>query len=271
MSLPLDYPYISTGDREGVLNAWRFTGYDDSNTDRGRLYVTTTAAGGTITVSVYKDLERTLKVAEGSGSALSRITLAEQNSSGISGSVYAETVNALATITIYLSVVSDRDLEKRDERISGLLPEEPLESTFVDIWEQVMIQLYLQIQAIYPPPVFAGDPLRFPGTASVQEAGSKGLPDIYSIELWTLNSQNEWELKGLQNPRDFVEWGINYALYLIWNRKVRSADDPIAGRAMHYLDRANTQWDMVPILADTDRDGIPERPVKTRTMTLRRG
>lgn len=271
MSLPLDFPFVSTGDREGLLNTWRLVGFDDGNTDRGRLWVSTLASGSNLTVNVYKNRERTLLVATGTGPTKARITLPVSNSSGLTGSVFAEAVQATAGIILHVSVVSDKDWEERDERIRGLLPEEPTAEDFTDIWRQVMGQLYRMIQAIYPPPVFVGDPLRFPGTASVQEQGSRGMPEAYAIDLWSLNNEKDWELKGLQNPRDFSEWGINYGLYLIWNRKVRSGDDAIFTRAQFYLEESARQWDMIPVNVDTDRDGIPERKVRIRSMTLRRG
>ncbi len=270
MSLPLDFPFVSTGDRGAILNAWRLSGFNDENTDRGRLWITSLAAGANITVNVYKDRDRTQLVATGTGAVAARVTLTASNSSGLTGSVFAETATA-ATITLHVSVVSDKDFEGRDERITGLLPEEPSRDDFTDIWGQVMGQFYRQIQSIYPPPVFVGDPLRFPGTASVQEQGSRGMPEAYAIDLWALNNDKDWELKGLQNPRDFSEWGINYGLYLIWNRKVRSGDDTIFARAQFYLGESERQWNMVPVNVDTDRDGIPERKVRIRSMTLRRG
>jgi len=83
--------YLMTGDDNVELSDWSLNGVDrGTNTDSdGRLYVDVTESGGTYTVSLYKDPQRGNKVAEGStgGSLPAAVTLSEQNSSGMAGSV----------------------------------------------------------------------------------------------------------------------------------------------------------------------------------------
>ncbi|GIW60237.1 MAG: hypothetical protein KatS3mg087_1303 [Patescibacteria group bacterium] len=81
-----------SGDTAGVLSNWSLTGVRVGyNTDNAaKLYVTLDAdapSAGQNTVSLYKDAARTQLVAQGIGGDNTTITLSEQNSSGLSGSV----------------------------------------------------------------------------------------------------------------------------------------------------------------------------------------
>jgi len=71
------------------LDDWQFEGAaKGENTDAdGKLYVTLSDSGGTRLVSCYKDAARTELVCEGSREGDGVVTLSEQNSSGLSGSV----------------------------------------------------------------------------------------------------------------------------------------------------------------------------------------
>ena len=77
------------GDSGSQLSALSLTGADASNTNAGVLYWTFADAAGTRTVSIYKDSAKGAGdlVAQGSRSGDGVITLAEQNASGLSGSV----------------------------------------------------------------------------------------------------------------------------------------------------------------------------------------
>ena len=76
-------------DPAGVFSRWTLDGAGRDNTDNGRGYTRISEAGGDYTVSVYSDPERTTLVAQGTltGSTSGKVTLTEQNSSGLSGSV----------------------------------------------------------------------------------------------------------------------------------------------------------------------------------------
>ncbi len=271
MSLPIDHPYITTGDGTPVAEAWRFDGFSDENTDRGRLHVTTVVVGSTLRFDCYSDRDKTALVCTGAAAKGSRATLAESGSSRLSGSVKVLEVVADTVLTVYLALATDRDIEKRDDRIRGLLGEEPAEGDFRAVWELVIREFYLRIQADVPPPSFVGDPLRFPGTSSQQTAGRSGLPDIRGVDLWHLNGEGDWEIKGLENVVDWRTWAIEYSLWLIWDRKARSGEDEIVARANRYLEDAKDSWQRVPYMVDSDRDEIADRPLTIRSMTLERG
>lgn len=270
MSLPIDFPFVSVGDGNPVAEAWRMDGFDDENTDRGRLYVTTVAVGATLRFDLFSDRDELNLVAQGAATAGARATLAEQNNSGLSGSVWCLTVQA-DSLTLFVALATDKDIERRDDRIGGLLGESPAELNFSDVWDLTMREFYLRIQADYPPPAFVSDPLRFPGTGQVQTAGRRGLPDVDAIYLWHLNSEGDWELKGLDNPGDWRTWATLYSLHLIWDRKARSGDDELLARADRYLQDADRSWAMVPVLIDADGDRVPERAVRIRSMYIERG
>jgi hypothetical protein len=76
-------------DNNNQLDNWSFTGEEKGvNTDSGgKVYVSLTDSAGTRTVSIYKDSGRTQLVAQGQRSGDGEVTLDEQNSSGLSGTV----------------------------------------------------------------------------------------------------------------------------------------------------------------------------------------
>lgn len=271
MSLPIDHPYITTGDGAPVAEAWRFDGFDDGNTDRGRLHVTTVVVGAELRFDCYKDRDKTALVCQGAAAIGARAVLADQNNSGISGSVMVVTVAPDTRLTVYLALATDIDIEKRDDRIRGLLGEEPAECDFRAVWELVIREFYLRIQSDIPPPAFVGDPLRFPGTSSQQTPGASGLADVRGIDIWHLNGEGDWEIKGLENVKDWRTWAVEYSLWLIWDRKARDGEDTLVARADRYLDDSKQSWQRVPYMIDSDRDEVADRPLEIRSLTLERG
>jgi len=77
------------GDTTAKASAWTLAGASDDNTDAGVLYWNVTVSGEDVTVDLYKDSakEAANKVATGTGVRDDTITLAEANSSGLTGSV----------------------------------------------------------------------------------------------------------------------------------------------------------------------------------------
>jgi len=270
VSLPIDFPFVTVGDSFPSTEAWRLAGFTDENTDRGRLHATFTVVGGELQVSLYSDRDKANLVAQGQAATNARATLAEMNDSGISGSVFITNVNA-DNIVVFVALATDLDIERRDDRIRGLLGEDPAECDFSAVWDFVIREFYVRIQANFPPPAFVSDPLRFPGSGQVQTAGRRGLPDVHAIHLWHLNGEGDWELKGLENPGDWRTWATLYSLHLIWDRRARSGDDELVARADRYLSDSDRAWSMVPVLVDSDGDSVPERQVKTRSSYLTRG
>ncbi len=74
------------GDTNGYLSSWSFTGSSLTNTNGGLLYWN--FIGATKTVNIYKDASKTQLVASGSRTGVGSIVLAQQNASGLTGSVY---------------------------------------------------------------------------------------------------------------------------------------------------------------------------------------
>lgn len=98
-----------TGDTDGVLSAWTLAGVRPGlNTDTGfRIYVKLedeTPGAGQARVSLYKDAARAELVAQGSAANGATATLAEQNSSGLTGTVALGTVTASNLASIVLAV-----------------------------------------------------------------------------------------------------------------------------------------------------------------------
>lgn len=271
MSLTRDWPVVETGDFYSHLEAWRVTGASDSNTDGARLFASIEA--GNI-ISLYKSRDRAPGdlVAQGTwgGTPGERVTLAEQNTSGLSATVVVQGGTEIATLTLYVGLCGHEDIREHDDRINQLLEEDPAESDFYAVIRQALAQFLVLVQERYPPPVRVGDRLRYPGTASMQEAGKFGLPEIHAVDLWALNSEGDWELVGLQNPTDYRQWAVYESLARIWRRRARSEEDPIMGRSRDYQAMADAEFERIPVVVDSDRDLLPEREVERRSVRWRR-
>jgi hypothetical protein len=93
-----------TGDNLNQLAGWSTLGATDINTDEGLLYVTLANSAGTRTVSLYRDPALTDLVAQGSRAGDGLVTLAEQNSSGLSGQVTVTYSANDSSITIAVTI-----------------------------------------------------------------------------------------------------------------------------------------------------------------------
>jgi len=80
---------VESGDAQNQLANWSFSGEakGENTTAQGNIYVTLTNSVTTRTVSIYKDSGRTELVAQGQRDGDGAVTLDEQNSSGLTGSV----------------------------------------------------------------------------------------------------------------------------------------------------------------------------------------
>jgi hypothetical protein len=90
-----------TGDTGAYLTNWSFVGMTTSNSDAFAEYWRVTIGSNTATMTIYKDSSRTQSVASGAGQRGTTVTLSQQNSSGLTGSVTigASAVNEQGTIT----------------------------------------------------------------------------------------------------------------------------------------------------------------------------
>jgi hypothetical protein len=122
---------IAYDDRDAIhTSRWKLTGVStksDGPTDSGWLWFSTTAVGDTVTVTVYSDAACTSAIATGSGdvsdvdTAAVQITLAEANSSGVTGELWIEdytTTTTAAPMKVALCV--DADLATYYENVASL-------------------------------------------------------------------------------------------------------------------------------------------------------
>jgi hypothetical protein len=95
-----------SGDALDQLDQWDLHGATDGNTSAGVLYVTLAAAGGTTTVSLYADAPHTLLVAQGARPGDGVVTLAEQNGSGLGGSVQVAYAADTSAVTLAVPITT---------------------------------------------------------------------------------------------------------------------------------------------------------------------
>ena len=271
MSLVLDNPVIETHDVNDQFDAWRIDGLTDNNSRRGRLYPNSAPDVAGVKLSVFSDLARTILVAEGVGAINGRVTATPQNNSQLTVSAFVRSATVTSEVVLYGALATEDDFRGRDDRINNFLNEDPPEVDFAEIRTLVMRDFLLRVQEKFPPPIGLRDPLTFPRSSGIQEAGRMGLPEINAIHLWRLNSEDDWEIVGLQNVSDFREWAIQRSLGEIWERKGRSGNDNKLARADRYFARARELFRRTPIMVDVNRDGQPERIIKTHTMRMKRG
>tara|TARA_Y100001972_G_C7662553_1_gene334401 strand:+ start:2626 stop:3435 length:810 start_codon:yes stop_codon:yes gene_type:complete len=268
--LNFSHPYIFKGDKDSQLSGWRVSSFDDSNTDRGKVYVDTSTVGATTTVNVYKDADRSSLVATGSGSALSRVALSASNNSGFGpASVYLNSAAGSEGRTLILALATDLDLRERDDRLYGLHIEG--ETDFSVILTATSREFLTKIASKYPPTVNMGAALRYPGATPAVPSGSSGEPSSLTEFMWTLRTDGVWDLTGMQNPEDYKEWAIYDGLFRIWQRKVRSEEDPTLGVAIYYRRLADACWEKIMPWVDIDYDTLPDRPARVRSVRMRRG
>jgi len=120
------------GDTHDQLESWKIDGLNTSkdakNVDRdGKLYVSLTHSGTTRTVTIWKDSGKADgdKVASGSCVGDGTITLAAENSSGLSGSVEVTADTDLTDdtdIELWCFYAIDEDLALFEKTLSDWLP-----------------------------------------------------------------------------------------------------------------------------------------------------
>ena len=272
MGMNLDNPHVETGDKNGACEDWRLRGATAENTDRGRLYVRST---GTL-LQLFKafgagagDL-----VAQGAEAVDADVALAEQNSSGLSGTVYrtsgivGDGVNS-PFATLYVWLCSELDLREQADDLGGLLLKN--ETDFSVPLKQTMREFVTRFSAKFPPPPSVGAPLRW--QPSAVEQGNKGEQEYNAQFFYSLNRKGQWEITGLQNPDDYREWAIQQTLAKLYYRKVRSADpaDPWWTRYLVAQEQADRLWTLIKAWVDLDQDGFPDREPKIRSIRVRRG
>lgn len=273
--LTFDHPIVETGDASATLEAWRFAGVTDRNTLRGRLFVKATPSGASLLVELFRDKGMTgpVRVAFGTGAVGARLDLTADNTSRLVASVWVRAGNAIARAILFVQLASVLDVQERDDRIANLLASDPPEVNFGVLCLAVSRDFLTRIAERFPPAARVGRGLAMPGGSPLQDGGRHGNPtDDTSAAFWTLNAEQEWELTGLQNPGDYREWAILQTLALIWERKAQAVEgDAFTQRADRYRALAAEAWARVVPWASIANDGVPDRPVTTGSMTIRRG
>ena len=268
MPLPSAFPFVQKGDASQQYQAWRLEGFTALNTDRGKLYPSSTQGSGTtVALTLYSDFERTASVASGSGTTPGRITLTATNQSGINGSAFVETNEAQSDVELVVQLCTEQDLRNAEDRLEGLLLRD--ETNFNDAIRRTGVEFYTLVQAKIRPEVTTGSQLHVTG-GSRATAGRSGEPELIALSLWTLNREHCWELTGLANPEDFREWAVQDALGRIWLRRAHGGDDGKTQRALLYQQAADRLWGLLSLWVDHDQDLTPDRPALTRSIRIGR-
>lgn len=269
--LATDWPVVEMGD-PASLEAWKITSFDDTNTERGRVHITTTELAGVLTIDVYKTPEKLSgdRVATGSAATGSRATLSPVNGSRFAGSVYVRVATASATIILYLALVSETDLAEAEDRLSALRNTKDID--FGPSIRETTRAFIRGIAKRIPPPILTGDGLRFSGSTPIREAGRQGRTDDSAIGLWSLNVDRLYEITGLANVSMYAEWAREDTLFRIWKMKAAGGGgDSMLQRADYHRLLAAAEWKTITpwVVASSTRE--PDRPVQVRSMRARRG
>ena len=268
--LNLDWPVVETGDAQLQLESWRVTGWNDSNTHRGRLYVVVSsdALGGQ--VDCYKsdalDAANLVARAEGalSTSIVTRIALVAQNSSGLGGSVVLRSAVATTSTVLWLALASQRDLELSEDQVQHFLLQSPVEVDLLAPIQDCMRVFLQRMKRRYRPTQGTGNP--FMAVSPAVEPALEGLPEDLSQDLWTSSLDKYDELTGLENPQEYREWARLHTLAILWRRLVRDGpeNDPAARMHNFYAAQAESAWsELAEAFVDADRDRLSDRQIST--------
>lgn len=237
------------GDNKGQLERFTLTGITASYSDRGMFYVSITASA----INVYKDVDRAVGdlVATGSHStptSWTKITLSQNGSSGVSGSVYLLYQEADATIEVWPTFNTDTELGVAAVSISSY----PKSSgtTFLDQHAKTMEDFVRLLRQRIPPQPGS---LRASGTRRLDTAGP-----------WRVNSVGDYECVRLQNLIDYREWALHRTLELIYRSpKLKLlGDETQLSLINEEAEMASAAWAAVLPLVDADLDLDADREVK---------
>ena len=115
------------GDAANQMSGWSFSGANPNNTNGGLLYWSLDEVGGTYFVSIYKDSAGANKVAEGTrATASGSVTLAEQNASGLTGSVTIAYTGDDTTLSANILTLGSFDVIEADVQNTVIPPGESL-------------------------------------------------------------------------------------------------------------------------------------------------
>lgn len=209
--------YTVIGDESNQTSAWQLTGYSNDNTDKGIVYAKIYEDSGNYYVSVYSEdsMETASLVAEGSiATAKGAVTLLEQNSSGLTGSVkIAYTQDAQLAIIVFYACYEDLcEVERNLNQYltDGIIANRKRFESFIEHGKRL---IDVHIEVLFLRSGFSNPPTR----ENIADASSLKVPAIYAAL-----SSLYWFLK-----EDFND--SYFKLALEYERKLenRLANNPI--------------------------------------------
>lgn len=242
-------------------------------TDTAAVTFATAAVISTSVVLLFKDPDR-LDVGElmalGVGKAGSRVQLYPWNNSSVRGSVWMANASPTEGVELWVAIATPDFIRGREDRFDELKLEDPLEvSDFENIRISTLRRLYLEIQARFPPYACVGDALS--STGKRKQQGKFGDFEDIARRLWRVNNERTFELAGLQNPGDWLEWAITYGRRLAWERRRRGGQEDQVAQLIDDLEKqAEKDFDRVWPWVDVGADGDADRIVQRKNLRFRR-
>lgn len=271
-----DYPCIELGDVGNRLQSWRWAGASRSNTNRRRVYIDLAESFGDALVIAYSDKARTNVVAQGigalsvSGGTTTRIELAEVDGSGLTMSVFAFSFESNTNIILHLALCGDRDIEDAEDYADAFQHEAPNEQGF-DAMHRVVTRAFTrQLYAAWRPRQLSSHELDT-APSSIPLAGT-AIADYRARFLWSINADGDWEITGLENPDDFVDFAILLTLAEGYRRRSGLGNEEQRQLRGDLLERRAWQtFRKSPIEVDEDGDSISEGEVQRVNVEWERG
>lgn len=214
-----------------------------ANTDRGRLYASLTKSGVTVTLNLYKDdalaagdLVTSGSVTDADGAT---ITLTEDNTSGLTGSVILRDYVADDTdLILYAALADDQDLDEIEANLSNLYLNS--ETHFGNIHQRVLRDLHTTLTRRLPPRVTYR----------------------YQVQLinhpFRENLKGDFEIARLQNVEAYRDWAVYKALSIIFRSQRAAFDGDMFALGSAYEERADKLMAQIVPILDTDSDGDAE-------------
>lgn len=248
-------PYVIVQNDNGqVLQQWAFAGIlmTGANNDKGRLYASFAAAGGTLTVTVYKDVARQNAVCSGTtdddGEDVT-IALSALNDSGITGSVvlkgYTEGGDD-SNIILYPFLSIDDDLDEEEDdfanwRASGDSDLEKANTkTMKDFYRKMLNRM---------PPLTSG-------------VGTQA-----DTHPWLKNLLGQYECHKLHNVEMYREWAIAQTIAHLYEGHETEAEGAVFLLGEKRQKKADRIWKEINPMLDIDSDTSLDRTITSRRIS----
>ena len=244
------------GDNKAQLERFVLTGVTAAFSFRGMFFGDMTAT----TVDLYRDVSRASadKIATGTHAAptsWTKITLAQANSSGVSGSCWVKYSEADALWEVYPTFATDTELAVVQYDITRWLS---ARTNFADIHKRVMEE-FVRLMRQRVPPAYSETPEN-------PSAGSRR-GDVYLP--WRKNSVGDLELVGLHNLEDYRTWAEYKALELIFRMGRTIPEDTQLQIMTDVTERAAAAW--AETIPQFDSDGNMSADGEGKRFRISRG